>query len=150
MSLVVWLPLNGDLHNQGIDPAVFSKTTNVWGTGKIGNQALLTSTGTGNVMVSSLVNATQFSIAYWIKVDSSLTYTTWQDIWALDYTNATGTYPIRDEHRNTAGTHQVIMAKETNVGSNTNGYIGMTTAEATDTWVHIVLTKNLTQTIGLR
>ena len=54
MSLVVWLPLNGDLHNQGASGAVFSKAANVWGAGKIGAQALLTSTGTASVMVPEL------------------------------------------------------------------------------------------------
>lgn len=146
MSLKVWLPLDGDLHNQGLSDAVFSKATNVWGAGKIGAQSLLASTGTGSVMVNELKDKKEFSIAYWVKIDSSLTFSSWQDIWAVDYTNATGTYPIRDEHTSTAGNHQLLMAKETNVGSNTNGYIGMTIANAPDTWQHIVLVKGLTQT----
>ena len=146
MSLRVWLPLNGDLHNQGLSDAVFSKATNVWGTGKIGAQSLLASTGTGSVMVNELKDKKEFSIAYWVKIDSSLTFSNWQDIWAVDYTNATGTYPIRDEHTSTAGNHQLLMAKETNVGGNTNGYIGMTIANTPDTWQHIVLVKGLTQT----
>ena len=37
MSLQVWLPLNGDLHNQGLMPITFSTTTVNWNAaGKIG------------------------------------------------------------------------------------------------------------------
>jgi len=46
----------------------------VWGTGKIGSKAYLTSTGTNIVTFSSLVGVKEFSIAYWLKIDSSLTF----------------------------------------------------------------------------
>ena len=144
MSLVVWLPLNGDLHNQGLDPAIFSKTTeNVWGSGKIGEKALLTSTGTKKTMINSLKNKQKFSIAFWVKVDATLNFTNYQDIWALEYTNSTGTGPIRFEHASTAGNCQLIVYKEKNVGENTNEYYGVRGAQNySDNWYHITLTKN--------
>ena len=144
MSLQVWLPLNGDLHNQGLDPVIFSKTTeNVWGSGKIGEKALLTSTGTKKTMVNGLKNKQKFSIAFWVKVDATLNFTNWQDIWALEYTNSTGTGPIRFEHASTAGNCQLIVYKEKNVGENTNEYCGVRGAQNySDNWYHITLTKN--------
>ena len=144
MSLQVWLPLNGDLHNQGLDPAIFSKTTeNVWGSGKIGEKALLTSTGTNKIMVNGLKNKQKFSIAFWVKVDTTLNFTNNQNIWALEYTNSTGTGPIRFEHASTAGNCKLIVYKETNVGKNTNTYYGVRGAQNySDNWYHITLTKN--------
>lgn len=143
MSLQVWLPLNGNLNNQGLDPAVFTKTNNIWGDGIIGEKALLTQNGTSLIMVEGLKNKTNFSIAYWLKVDSSLTFSNYQDIWQLEYyipsLHAAGV--IRDEHNNTPGQHSVILCKDPNYSNNTNSYYGMTSTSIPDTWIHCVLVK---------
>ena len=149
MSLQVWLPLNGDLHNQGLDPAIFSKTTeNVWGSGKIGEKALLTSTGTKKTMVNSLKNKQKFSIAFWVKVDTTLNFTNYQDIWALEYTNATGTGSIRFEHTSTPGSCSLIVYKETNIGENNNAYYYIRGYQdySSNVWYHLVLTKDQNST----
>lgn len=147
MSLQVWLPLDGDLRNQGLDgSAVLSNPSATWGTGKIAAKAYLTNTGTNEATFQNLIGVKEFSIAYWLKIDSSLTYNAYQDFWQVYYTNKTGTGPIRDEHTNVAGGHQLLVYKETNVGSNTNGYWGCSVNGANNVWVHIVLTKDATQT----
>lgn len=147
MSLQVWLPLDGDLRNQGLDgSAVLSNSSATWGTGKIATKAYLTNTGTNEATFQNLIGVKEFSIAYWLKIDSSLTYNAYQDFWQVYYTNKTGTGPIRDEHNNVAGGHQLLVYKETNVGSNTNGYWGCSVSSANNVWVHIVLTKDATQT----
>lgn len=147
MSLQVWLPLDGDLRNQGLDgSAVLSNPSATWGTGKIAAKAYLTNTGTNEATFQNLIGVKEFSIAYWLKIDSSLTYNAYQDFWQVYYTNKTGTGPIRDEHNNVAGGHQLLVYKETNVGSNTNGYWGCSVSSANNVWVHIVLTKDATQT----
>lgn len=147
MSLQVWLPLDGDLRNQGLDgSAVLSNSSATWGTGKIAAKAYLTNTGTNEATFQNLIGVKEFSIAYWLKIDSSLTYNAYQDFWQVYYTNKTGTGPIRDEHNNVAGGHQLLVYKETNVGSNTNGYWGCSVNGANNVWVHIVLTKDATQT----
>ena len=149
MSLQVWLPLNGDLHNQGLDPAVFSKTTeNIWGLGKIGERALLTSTGTNKIMVNGLKNKQKFSIAFWVKIDTTLNFTNYQDIWALEYTNATGTGSIRFEHTSTPGSCSLVVYKETNIGENNNAYYYIRGYQdySNNVWYHLVLTKDQNST----
>ena len=149
MSLQVWLPLNGDLHNQGLDPAVFSKTTeNVWGSGKIGEKALLTSTGTNKIMVNGLKNKQKFSIAFWVKIDTTLNFTNYYDIWALEYTNATGTGLIRFEHTSTPGSCSLVVYKETNIGENNNAYYYIRGYQdySSNVWYHLVLTKDQNST----
>lgn len=147
MALQVWLPLDGDLRNQGLDgSAILFNSSATWGTGKIATKAYLTNTGTNEATFQNLIGVKEFSIAYWLKIDSSLTYNAYQDFWQVYYTNKTGTGPIRDEHTNTAGGHQLLVYKETNVGSNTNGYWGCSVNSANNVWVHIVLTKDATQT----
>lgn len=149
MSLQVWLPLNGDLHNQGLDPAVFSKTTeNVWGSGKIGEKALLTSTGTNKIMVNGLKNKQKFSIAFWVKIDTTLNFTNYYDIWALEYTNATGTGSIRFEHTSTPGSCSLVVYKETNIGENNNTYYYIRGYQnySSNVWYHLVLTKDQNST----
>ena len=70
MSLQVWLPLNGDLHNQGLNgaAAITTNSATVNANGKIGSCYLFD--GTSNYMQFSNFNMDSllgFSIACWIK-----------------------------------------------------------------------------------
>lgn len=86
MALQVWLPLNGNLNNQGLSNVTFSGTP-AWKTaGKIGSCLNLASKLTCNC--TTLSGLTEFSIAFWTKVndDTSLS-TNWVDI--ISFTDAT-------------------------------------------------------------
>ena len=79
MSLRVWLPLNGDLHNQGISNHTIALTNgNTWTSpGKIGNNALtLTKLQLIVPSTSCMSGAKEISYAYWIKVN-----TAWSNDW---------------------------------------------------------------------
>ena len=146
MSLRVWLPLNGDLHNQGLSTASLSGSP-TWGTGKIGSKSFCCNTGIAGITISDLMNVTTFSVAYWLYVDSSITdFTNYTDFWGLQAVSGDTITVIRDELRtNTAnlGRHALHMIKDASVGSNTNTYYGLGERDdAKDKWCHVVITKD--------
>ena len=146
MSLRVWLPLNGDLHNQGLSNISLSGSP-TWGTGKIGEKSFCCNTGITGITINDLVNVTEFSIAYWLYIDSSITdFTNYADFWELQAVSGNTTTIIRDELRtNTAnlGRHALHMIKDASVGSNTNTYYGLGERDdAKDKWCHVVITKD--------
>ena len=146
MSLRVWLPLNGDLHNQGLSNISLSGSP-TWGTGKIGGKSFCCNTGITGITINDLVNVTEFSIAYWLYIDSSITdFTNYADFWGLQAVSGNTTTIIRDELRtNTAnlGRHALHMIKDASVGSNTNTYYGLGERDdAKDKWCHVVITKD--------
>lgn len=78
MSLVCWLPLQGNLNNQGIDNIATITATNASyeTTGKIGQCIKLGYSS--NFTIPSLVRAKQISIAYWVRINTA-TSTQWLD-----------------------------------------------------------------------
>lgn len=71
MSLQIWLPLNGDLMNQGLSSAIISGTPVYATTGKIGGKSL--NTGMLSITASDaekILNNKTFSYACWIYVNA--------------------------------------------------------------------------------
>ena len=77
MSLVVWLPLNGDLHNQGCSNVSVTNTSATVNTaGKIGS---CYSFGTSNSYIkfdnmNFIHNFTECSVSLWLKILSWNTF----------------------------------------------------------------------------
>lgn len=74
MGLKVWLPLNGDLHNQGTSSSNISLVSgNTWASsGKIGNNSLtLTKLQTILPTSSCMTGAKEISYCYWVKVNTA-------------------------------------------------------------------------------
>ena len=86
------------------------------------------------MLSSDILDFSNFSLAYWIKVDSSATIANWADIIGLACTVGSNSAIIRDEFTSTAGMHQVIVGKDTTVGSNSYDYYGtgMSSSNAKD------------------
>lgn len=71
MSLQVWLPLNGDLHNQGLSKiSVTNNGATITNNGKIGKCYYFDGTATNyiNTTYSTAIGTSDFSIAMWIKI----------------------------------------------------------------------------------
>ena len=70
MSLAVWLPLNGDLHNQGLSSTTFSGTAAYKSYGKLGGQSL--SLQNRIICSTPALNGVQFfSIAFWCRIEAN-------------------------------------------------------------------------------
>lgn len=91
MSLQVWLPLDGDLHNQGLANLSFISGSPSYKIGKIGANALnLNNRITFDC--SALANLQTFSICFWAMAEPSSTLTTnWQDILGFTDVSSGGT-----------------------------------------------------------
>lgn len=73
MSLRVWLPLNGDLHNQGLDTITLTMSNATFtNDGKLGKCLSLPGIPTGNFSVPSIAGKKQMSIAYWVRVNKTI------------------------------------------------------------------------------
>lgn len=75
MALQVWLPFNGDLHNQGLDPTQPTPPSGITYTdsGKIG-KALTINAKSFSTTFSSLANKKEFTISFWHRVDLTASY----------------------------------------------------------------------------
>ena len=101
MSLRVWLPLTGDLHNQGISDVIMTLVSGNAFTspGKIGSKSLhLTKLQTilPNSSSSCMYGAKQISYAYWVKVNTAWE-TNWLDGIRWIETNGSATSTARQE-----------------------------------------------------
>lgn len=83
MALRVWLPLNGNLNNQGLSNIIPSGTPTFLDNGKIGKCISLTP----RVSFTGLPKMEKFTILFWLKVDSCTA--DWSDsLLFRDYTSA--------------------------------------------------------------
>lgn len=91
MSLQVWLPLNGNLNNQGLGTITSVNGTPSFKTsGKISNNALDLKTRI-TFICPQLANLQTFSIAFWAMVQTSDTLTSsWQDIMGFADVSSSG------------------------------------------------------------
>lgn len=148
MGLKVWLPLNGDLKNLGTaeNTATLPASYNWVATGKIDNQSLYTNTRQANLFFPALTGVSTYTVAYWVYIPSDKTFTSFSDIWGIQFNcNGVNTWE-RDERRNNASssiTHAYHMAKEAAAGANTNMYASTSDRAASgDAWAHMAVTKN--------
>lgn len=92
MSLQVWLPLTGDLHNQGLGQITsISGTPSYKANGKIGKSALDLKTRI-TFVCPQLANLQTFSICFWgLTSSSSSLTTTWADLLGFTDISSGGT-----------------------------------------------------------
>lgn len=94
MSLQVWLPLNGDLHNQGLSNINLTNTVTFATSGKIGASCL--NSQLGWFAVPEMAGKKQMSFAYWVKLNAGTT-TNWLDPFSWYSTNGTSDHRSRQE-----------------------------------------------------
>ena len=134
MSLQVWLPLNGDLRNQGCNnPSISLTSGNTWASsGKIGNSSLtLTKLQTILPTSSCMTGAKEVSYCYWVKVN-----TAWSTNW-LD-----GIRWIETDGSTTATARQEFYTNCTLVGTWYKGGSIAGKAFTPGVWTHLAATFN--------
>lgn len=94
MSLQVWLPLTGDLRNQGLADVSITSTVTFADNGKIGQKCLNSTTNYFDVPI--MINKKQLSFAYWVKINEGTT-TNWLDTITWVSTNGSTDVTNRQE-----------------------------------------------------
>lgn len=148
MSLQVWLPLNGDTKNYGLDGDTPSIPINnpTFVDGKLGKCLDLDALTTAQTATfDSLKGLTQYSISCWVKVPTDKTFGNYNQMLTFS-TNHDGhiNNGIRVEHTTVAGKFQLIYNKSASIGSSTNEYFGIGDTGKIDTgeWNHVVITND--------
>ncbi len=137
MSLQVWLPLTGNLHNQGLSEITYTGTPTFKSVGKIGAKSYDLNYRT-TITCPDLTNKSRFTIAFWAKVntDTSLT-TNWVDVIGFTDKHSNGTTgQLRWETCYANSSTRGISGHDNAIYATTNGPNGSPTTK--DTWHHIV------------
>lgn len=136
MSLICWLPLNQDLHNQGISNLVkanVSAATVLENNGKIGK--CYTNTGTtASVATPLILNTIAFSACAWVRINTSRA--NWCRAFGMGGTNTY--FGLGCEHSN--GTLLGFHFYKTIDGTNTSIFDNYPTSKQVGTWVHYAMT----------
>ena len=91
MSLQIWLPLNGNVENQGLAKVVTSGGT-VYANGKIG-QCIGVKTSTKVTITHTMATTTNFSMAFWMKIPANMASgTVWENLLSFTGISASGGY----------------------------------------------------------
>lgn len=129
-GLVVWLPLNEDFRNQGLDRPNITTTNGSFVTGgKMGKCLKLGYTN--NFTLSSLTNKKEITIAYWLKVNTA-TSTQWLDTFCYYTSDGSNSGYTRQELYNNCATTGFWFAGDSISGC------GITVGE----WTHFTITAN--------
>lgn len=143
MSLKVWLPLDGNLKNNGCSNIVPVQTTSVYGsTGKIGASSLSLYTSSQlSFTIPSLINAKVFSFAFWYKPQTNTAITAnWQLVFALgesNTSNTAGRLRIESSYGSVASTYAISIHNNSSYGIANVGY---SFSKDWDKWHHIAFT----------
>lgn len=89
MSLQIWLPLNGNVENQGLAKVATSGGT-VYANGKIG-QCIGVKSSTKVVITHTMATTTNFSMAFWMKIPANMASgTVWENLLSFTGISASG------------------------------------------------------------
>lgn len=158
MSLRVWLPLNGDLNNQGLDSADVSITSaqgNIVDNGKIGKCFKTTTTGDISLNNSSkIINTGDMSFGGWFKFNKAEIQTALEaKTYTSSATTATGSlignsnyggFGLIWNSNNMYSSSKVLSSINifTNIRTSTSSKSTSSFAIDFDVWTHIFVTFN--------
>lgn len=132
MALQVWLPLNGNLNNQGLNNTTFTGST-TFEAGKIGQAGVFGTNAKRAISSATVTLNSQVTIAFWIKIK---TWVNWGRIFNLynsDKTNAIGCVSNTSTDKR-IGTQ--VYKNGTNLTDSYNGSFDL------NTWYHFTMVIN--------
>lgn len=145
MALQVWLPLNGNLENYGLDSSKkLTSSSAIYSNGKIGKCLDIDHYAIYSGAFQSLEKITSYSFAAWMYIDSSKEFVNYADILQLyHWSDSLTDNVIRIEHSDTAGRFQIIYPKDAEYGENTKRYYSIGNSDlAKNQWCHIAVTND--------
>ena len=143
MALQVWLPLNGDLHNQGLsgDLAINNNGATVDNSGKIGKCYSFNGSQYITLPTSVLSNfINEISVCAWVNITA----------WNSSYDSIIKMYAGSNAWNNSIfamgrnNTASRLYFSIANGSSSTQGSCTLTTDQTTNTWYHIACVYNYT------
>lgn len=141
MSLVCWLPLNGDLHHYGCSTLNLTNNVTFSTTGKIGEKCL--NSQLGWFTVPEMDNKKQMSFAYWVKINEGTT-TNWLDTFSWYSTDGSSATRSRQEFYYYNSDTQVMTTGVWYAGSSNSGL----TQRKIGQWYHYAFTIDYTTGIS--
>lgn len=142
MSLQVWLPLKGDLHNQGLSSTTFSGTAVYKSYGKLSGQSL--SLQNRIICSTPALNGVQFfSIAFWCRIEANPDSTAdYMDI--IGFTDQKSDNSANGQFRFETGyltdSEGGVHWHDNTTNAIINGFNRYNTAAQRNEWHHIVVT----------
>ena len=145
MSLQVWLPLNGNLENQGLSDLTYSGNPVYKSSGKLGNKCLdLNTRITFNC--PSLNYIKTYSVTFWAKVNSDATQSTnWVDVIGFTDRKSDGsaTGQLRWETCYDSSYVTRGISSHDNATNATSNGLGVIVGKGKDVWHHISITVDV-------
>lgn len=139
MSLRIWLPLNGDLHNQGLDnPTIVNNGTTINNNGKIGKCYEFGASKYIKIMdyASTFLTFNNFSLSVWFKCTAQNTSHAAAALISCGNWNSAGNLLNLGLHNFSTDHYSKLLI--TNSGTWSNGY---SYNFYLDKWYHVVLTS---------
>lgn len=142
MSLQVWLPLKGDLHNQGLSSTTFSGTAAYKSYGKLGGQSLNLQNRIA-CSTPALNDVQFFSIAFWCRIEANPDSTAdYMDI--IGFTDQKSDNSANGQFRFETGylsdSEGGVHWHDNTTNAIINGFNRYNTAAQRNEWHHIVVT----------
>lgn len=143
MPILLWLPLNSDLTNNGFDQSAKLTSSATYTKGLITPKAYYCNTQSSVAKFSKLNGISKYTITYWVYINSKASFTSYADMWGVQVrVGSTITY-MRDELRATEGYRSVHMAKDVSVGNTSASYYGLgDRSDAMNKWCHVAIVKD--------
>lgn len=132
MALQVWLPLNGNLNNQGLNNTAFTGST-TFEAGKIGQAGVFGTAAKRAISSATVTLNSQVTIAFWIKIK---TWVNWGRIFNLYNNDKTNTISCVSNTSTDKRIGTQVSKNGTNLTDSYNGSFDL------NTWYHFTMVIN--------
>lgn len=146
MSLQVWLPLNGNLNNQGLSDITITGTP-AYGNGKIGKNALdLINSQQIKITCPNLNNVSKFSICFWIIGTKDTNDVDWSSPINFSANKSGGTentsFRFGKDNRASVDGYPICMFNNSSYPIATSNSLTFASASDWGKWIHVCMTTD--------